>query len=177
VADEVFREVFQRLIASLGEELDASQLVSDEHVRHQFYKDVIDSLERAADIRDLVDALSRDPDTVMASAAATYLVDSVARRNDRISDFASWGQLAGRLLEEFEFPRKRFGEWLVYKRIQSGDADAIREALRGSDWLQKKLAAECAELPVLEMLAEEGRTKRIRSLASQGLKKRRALDR
>jgi len=61
-------------------------------------------------------------------------------------------------------------EWKLFKEIMEvgiGNVDALRNA---SDWLQRKVSQDAVSRAVLEKLAEIGRTKRVRNLASSRLK-------
>ncbi|WP_078662595.1 hypothetical protein [Streptomyces bicolor] len=83
--------------------------------------------------------------------------------------YEPWAQSMGRAATPHPFLVRRLQEWTLFRAIalrQSWCPDAL---LASSDWLQRK-ASTGSNADVLELLAERGRTKRIRNTARTGLK-------
>ncbi|WP_406688963.1 hypothetical protein REH65_22305 [Saccharopolyspora sp. ID03-671] len=164
-----FHEVLRGLLSSVGDETDPGRVEDDGHLRYQLYKQIVDAWDGRGELLLLVESISTDPDPVMAGAAATDVVDAVARACLSSGEFEDWVSEYSGFIAKFDFARKRSEEWFLYRRVLGGESGAIDEALAGTDWLQKRIAAECDLIDVLERLSEEGRTKRIRSSAAQRL--------
>lgn len=162
--------MLQSLLSDANSKLEAGEVEADEHLRYQAYKEAVDAKSNIDDVQGLIETLSHDPDRTMASAAATYLVDAAANTIRNLEEFSSWTQKLQLLQEGFEFPQRRAEEWILYKKIQIEQADALDEIQQRSDWVQRKVAAESNSTNALELLAESGRTKRIRSMAQQRLR-------
>lgn len=162
-----FHEVLRGLLSSVDDETDPARVEDDEHLRYQLYKQIVDAWGGRGELVLLVESISTDPDPVMAGAAAADVVDAAARVYLSSGEFENWVSEYGGFISKFEFARNRSEEWVLYGRVLSGEPGAIDEALEGTDWLQKRIAAECDLIDVLDRLSEEGRTKRIRASATQ----------
>lgn len=147
---------------------DIESLRADEHLRHQLY---VDALSRAQPdrVRQVLAIVSRDPDRAMAEAAVVRCLDDAGSRLKTAGEYRRWYGAFNDLVRELEFARKRAHEWLLFKELQEGSDASSEQILESSDWLQRKLSAETTSTMALEVLAGDGRTKRIRHAATRRL--------
>lgn len=134
---------------------DHGALAADEHLRYEWYRDA-----RPKDECAFLALVLCDPDESMATAAVVARIDAVARS---ACDFAEWARQVAPALAQADFVRSRLAEWRLLRDAFDGrpvDADAV---LAASDWAQRKLAA-VVDGELLMLLAERGRTRRVRAL-------------
>jgi hypothetical protein len=143
---------------------DHDLLLSDEHERYRFYLAAL-SLAPSAREHELIAAVLRDPDKLMAESAVAAYVDRKASLLASPDAFAAWTAEWSGLARPFEFLTRRMREWELFKRVQHGDADGTASLPDASDWLQLKVAQEASSREALTRLAGAGRTKRIRNTA------------
>ncbi|MGH3801033.1 MAG: hypothetical protein ACRDTD_13010 [Pseudonocardiaceae bacterium] len=142
-----------------------NQMMHDEHARHQMYLNAL-SLASSLEERELIATVLRDPDGVMAEAAVVSHIDRQASVLNSRSSYENWANRVVDLMSQHDFLVCRIKEWKLFKGIMEdgvGSVDALRDA---SDWLQRKVAQDATSRAVLEKLAEVGRTKRVRNIAS-----------
>ena len=139
----------------------------DEHVRFAAY---LDKLEHVAD-PDEVDLVSRvltDRDQTMAQSAVLRHLD---RRADNLYPgpaYDEWAQTMTQATIDRPFLTQRLREWSLFRAITLKLPWQPDDLLASSNWLQLKTAAGTSTVAV-ELLAEVGRTKRIRNTARIGL--------
>jgi hypothetical protein len=121
-----------------------------------------------ADESELVAAVLADPDPVMAGAAVVRHLDRRAVELYPGPAWEEWAEAMARVVGDRPFLVRRLREWALFRAVALGlpwDQDAL---LGSSDWLQLKTAAGWSP-DALAVLAERGRTKRIRGTARAGL--------
>jgi hypothetical protein len=64
------------------------------------------------------------------------------------------------------FVRHRIQDWLLYLSSKAGHTPTPDELAEVTDWMQRTLAQESTSLPILTLLAEHGRTRKIRNVAT-----------
>lgn len=158
----------------LGVDVDGA--VEDEHVRVRVYCEAVAAVAasgRPDAGRRIVALILRDPVSSVAKTAVVQLVDEVAKRAGDPGGFQRW---AAGLLPELrrleadghrEFVRRRVHDWSVYLAVEEGRAPSSAELAGTTPWMQRMLAERTAFLPVLELLAESGGTRKVRNIARQ----------
>ncbi|MBB5800257.1 hypothetical protein F4560_000025 [Saccharothrix ecbatanensis] len=158
---------FPEFVAATGlQDVDVNVGVHDEHVRHEVYLRALADATPPDDLQVITRVLG-DPDQVMAVSAVVRHLD---RLGESHPDFDTWAEAVLPVLGGREFPTRRVAEWLLYRDLVAGgepDRDRLREA---SDWLQRKVADNLTRPSVLEVLAEVGRTKRVRNTAKSKIR-------
>ncbi|MEV0660396.1 hypothetical protein ACIBI3_01005 [Actinomadura luteofluorescens] len=156
----------------LGVDVDAA--VEDEHVRVRVYCEAVTAVAascRPDAERRIVALILRDPVSSVAKTAIVQLVDEVAKRAGDPGGFQRW---AAGLLPELqsskagvhgEFVRRRVHDWSVYLAIEEGRTPTPAELAGTTPWMQRMLAERATGLPVLELLAESGGTRKVRNIA------------
>ncbi|WP_157252772.1 hypothetical protein [Nonomuraea typhae] len=136
--------------------------LNDEHERWALY---LVAIRQGLGIPQLFDLLPLEPELDMASSAVVNLVERVAPEERR-----AW--LSRIPQEAREYPEGRVAELETVDAILSGDLPASHVAGNldsWSNWLQLRITDYVEDPTVLEILAEHGRTKRIRRQAAAGL--------
>lgn len=146
-----------------GDERSMSDAPSEHARYHQYLRDLAHVSD--CDELDLVGAVLQDPDQSMAVSAVLRHLDHRAGSLDG-EEFAAWSARMAASVNGQDRLLRRIGDWTLFIAINAGqpiDAASLADA---TDWLQRK-AAETATAPAtLALLAEEGRTRRIRDIAS-----------
>jgi hypothetical protein len=137
---------------------------ADGHVRfHRLSAAVREG--RVDDDAVLLATLLAEPDRLMAESVLASLVDSRAEQAGSAASFAAWAEPVLDAVGADGFIARRVREWGLFKAVQSG-ASVDREALAdATNWLQRKVLEEADSAAILGVLAEVGRTKRLRNLA------------
>lgn len=162
------------LIANAGlVDVDVDEAVADEHVRWSAYRKVI-AVAAAGQHRDddraLVATLLRDPVDLVAKSAVVELVDAIAMKTTDPATYRRWAadlapELAGLADGHHEFVRRRVHDWSLYLAIQTGHTPTAAELNNVTNWMQRLLADSATSRATLALLAETGRTKKIRNVA------------
>jgi hypothetical protein len=155
-------------------DVDIDEAVEDEHVRSAAYQRVI-AVAAASTSRDgdrtLLETILRDPEPLTAKTAAVDLVDRIAQRTTDPAEFERWSTAIAPSLDLLategnrRFVHQRIRDWLLYLSIEAGHAPTPAELAAVTDWMQRTLAEGSRSLPTLTVLAEHGRTKKIRNVA------------
>ncbi|MEU9063186.1 hypothetical protein AB0D13_31045 [Streptomyces sp. NPDC048430] len=139
----------------------------DGHARWELYRR---AAEQPAAHALLLDAVRAETDGPLASAVVVLMLEKTP-----VAAHGSW--TAALDPEVRDFAERRSGELAVLESLDRSvpvhDAEGVGA---WSDWLQLRVAQSRAEsrLPLLDLLAEHGRTKRIRRTAAEsaaGLRK------
>ncbi|MFF8594473.1 hypothetical protein ACF061_24070 [Streptomyces sp. NPDC015220] len=118
----------------------------------------------AAEETSVISAVLSDPDQVMARSAVLRHLDLRADRLHLDPTYQPWQESMAHTIARHPFLARRLREWTLFRAIvlkQSWSPDAL---LASSDWLQRKVAA-ASNAHAVEVLAERGRTKRVRDIA------------
>lgn len=163
------------LLADTGViDVDVDDAVADEHVRSSAYQRIISVVAASRsrdDDRAIAATILRDPIEMVSKTAVVDLIDKIAMKATDSAVFRRWSAElepeADRLTTEGnrEFIRQRIRDWAFYLSVKDGHTPAPTELADVTDWMQRVLSEESTSLPVLTLLAESGRTKKIRSIA------------
>ncbi|MEV7548632.1 hypothetical protein AB0N89_03300 [Amycolatopsis sp. NPDC089917] len=139
-----------------------------EHARHAGYRL---SLARVKDADEaaLVAEVLGDPDTVMAESAVSGHLDDRAAALHLLPSYPAWADRIAGLVEGRLFLRRRLGEWTLLRAIVLGTPWRAEDLLVATDWLQRKVSEQSTSPEALAVLAEGGRTKRVRAAAARRL--------
>lgn len=140
-----------------------------EHLRFRAYLSV---LERATDADEAVrvSEVLTDPDRTMAQSAVLRHLDRRATDLHRGPAYEPWAASMARATANHPFLTRRLQEWSLVRAITLRQPWSPQALLGSSDWLQLK-AATTSNTDAIEILAEHGRTKRIRSIARADIEK------
>jgi len=169
------RDDLTALLADAGIiDVDIDKAVEDEHVRSAAYRRVI-SVAAAATSRDgdraLVATILRDPEEMTARTAVVDLVDTIATKTTDPADFQKWSAEILPEIDRFStegnrgFVHRRVHDWMFWLSVKAGHTPTPDELADVTDWMQRRIAEESTSAPVLTVLAEHGRTKKIRNIA------------
>uniref|UniRef100_A0AAU2JJR1 DUF222 domain-containing protein n=1 Tax=Streptomyces sp. NBC_00049 TaxID=2903617 RepID=A0AAU2JJR1_9ACTN len=127
------------------------------------------SVEAEAEV---VAAVLRDPDPVMAESAVVTHLDRRAARLLADAGFRAWARAMTGVLAGRTFPERRLREWTLLKAITWGEPWSAAELTAASDWCQRTAAQSLTSCDALDVLATGGRTRRVRNAAAQRLRRR-----
>ncbi|WP_051371514.1 hypothetical protein [Streptomyces sp. 142MFCol3.1] len=139
----------------------------DVHVRFAAYLDKLGHVADPDEV-DLVSRILTDPDQTMAQSAVLRHLDRRAANLYPGPAYEEWAQTMAQATIDHPFLVQRLREWSLFRAITlklPWQPDDLRAS---SNWLQLKTAAGTNNEAV-ELLAEVGRTKRIRNTARIGL--------
>jgi hypothetical protein len=139
----------------------------DEHVRFAAYLDTLGHVADSDEV-DLVSRVLTDPDQTMARSAVLRHLDRRAADLRPGPAFEGWAQAMTAATIGHPFLARRLREWSLFRAITLKLPWQPDDLLASSNWLQLKAAA-ATNLKAIEILAEAGRTKRIRNTARTGL--------
>ncbi|ULR54228.1 hypothetical protein [Streptomyces deccanensis] len=142
----------------------------DEHVRFAAYLDQLQQVADADEV-DLVSRVLTDPDLTMARSAVVRHLDRRAAELHFDPAYNEWAQAMNQATIGHPFLAQRLREWALFRAIKLKLPWHPDDLLESSNWLQLKTAAE-ANTEAIEILAEAGRTKRIRNTARTSLTQR-----
>lgn len=142
----------------------------DEHVRFEAY---LDKLGRVADANelDLVSRVLTDPDQTMARSAVLRHLDRRAASLYPGPAYEGWAQAMTQATIDHPFLVERLREWSLFRAITLKLPWQPEDLLASSNWLQLKTTTG-TNTEAIKILAEAGRTKRIRNTARIGLNHR-----
>ncbi|MGQ4356582.1 hypothetical protein [Streptomyces drozdowiczii] len=143
----------------------------DEHQRFAHYLDEL-AVVRDEDEADLVTRILRDADTTMAQSAIVRHLDRHAAQLLTDEGFTAWARAMAEISAEREFLARRLREWTLLRAITAGEPWSSEEVTTATDWFQRKAVETLSSPTVLTLLAEAGRTRRVRADASRRLRQR-----
>jgi hypothetical protein len=114
----------------------------------------------------------RDPDTTMAQSAIVRHLDCHAAQLLTDDGFTAWARAMAEISAEREFLARRLREWTLLRSITVGEPWDSEKVTTGSDWFQRKAVETPLSPAVLALLAEAGRTRRVRADATRRLRQR-----
>jgi hypothetical protein len=139
----------------------------DEHARFGAYlyklEHVVDS-----DEANLVSRVLTDPDRTMAQSAVLRHLDRRATDLYSGPSYDGWAQAMTRATIDHPFLTQRLHEWSLFRAVTLKLPWQQDDLLASSNWLQLKTAAG-PNSEAIKILAELGRTKRIRNTARNSL--------
>ncbi|MFD3699144.1 hypothetical protein ACFWUZ_23905 [Streptomyces sp. NPDC058646] len=125
---------------------------------------------------EVVAAVLRDPDPVMAEAAVVTHLDRRAAGLLADEAFPAWAGAMTTVLAGREFPERRLREWNLLKSISRGEPWSGAELTAASDWCQRTAVRSLTSYAALSLLAGAARTRRVRNAAAERLRRRAAGD-
>ncbi|MCZ4099691.1 hypothetical protein C8250_002465 [Streptomyces sp. So13.3] len=147
----------------------------EEPAEHQRFARYLQALEAVAepDEAGLVATVLRDEDATTADSAVGRHLDR--RAADLLPDprFTAWAQTLTEVIADRDFLACRLREWTLLRTIALGRPWAAEDLTRASDWCQR-MAATTQIAPsskALSLLAEHGRTRRVRNAAKLQLQR------
>ncbi|MFI9363754.1 hypothetical protein ACIG5E_22270 [Kitasatospora sp. NPDC053057] len=141
----------------------------DEHARLARYRRAFAQVapEHAAG---LVARVLADPDRAMASGAVCEYLDRRAAELLTDPGFLAWCRELAEAATADDFAVRRLREWALLRAVALGEPWEERQLLAASDWLQLHAAETSPAGSCLSVLAEAGRTRRIRNVAASRLR-------
>ncbi|MFF3064474.1 hypothetical protein ACFVQ3_07955 [Oerskovia sp. NPDC057915] len=153
-------------LTALAHAVGVSGDLRDEHVRWELYQE---ALRRGA-LELLLATVVEDPDHTMAAGAVVAALEQVlpGERERWVTATAGWSTA--------DFVARRADELAVLELVSRtvGDEGLVGDEDVGgwSDWLQRRASVPATRSAVLETLAANGRTRRIRLQAAEALARR-----
>lgn len=145
--------------------------MDDEPPEHRRYADYLRALEVVpeADEAALVVAVLRDDCVSMAQSAVNRHMEDRAAELLTDSRFPAWARMMATAIGDRTFLTRRLREWTLLRAIALDEPWTAEELTSASDWFQRTAAAlESVTSPdALNLLAERGRTRRVRNAASR----------
>ncbi|MET9594452.1 hypothetical protein ABZY45_26525 [Streptomyces sp. NPDC006516] len=139
-----------------------------EHHRYAHYLQALDAVPEAEEA-DLVATVLRDQDLAMAQAAVVHHLDRRAARLLADAAFPAWAHTMDAVVGGRNYLTRRLREWTLLRSIAMDEPWAAEELTAASDWFQRTATtAQIITSPdALGLLAERGRTRRVRNAASR----------
>jgi hypothetical protein len=147
---------------------DASQDEPAEHLRFWAYLSALEQVTDATEA-DLVSEVLTDPDQAMAQSAILRHLDRRATELHPGPAYEPWAASMAQAAGHHSLLTRRLREWSLFRTITLNEAWHPDVLLDSSDWLQLKAAAT-SNTDAIEILAQHGRTKRIRNTARTNVK-------
>ncbi|MDK1345936.1 hypothetical protein QNO09_22050 [Streptomyces sp. 378] len=141
-----------------------------EHARFAAYLAELEQVTGADEIELVGDVLT-DPDRTMAQGAVLRHLDRRAAQLCAGPAWEGWAQAMARVVIRHPFLVRRLQEWSLCRAVALRLPWRRDDLLVSSSWLQLRIAAG-SDTEALGVLAESGRTKRIRHTARTGLARR-----
>ncbi|MFB6845949.1 hypothetical protein ACFCXS_13940 [Streptomyces sp. NPDC056373] len=138
-----------------------------EHARFAAHLAELEQVTEADESGRVAEVLA-DPDPVMAGAAVVRHLDRRAEELWPTPGWEQWAEAMARVVGDRPFPARRLREWALFRAVALGLPWDQDDLLASSDWLQLRTASGRSP-EALHVLAERGRTKRIRGTARAGL--------
>lgn len=148
----------------------------EEPAEHRRFANYLQALEAVAETDEaaLVAAVLRDRDATMADSAVSRHLDR--RAADLLTDprFTAWAQTMTEVIVDRGSRTRRLREWTLLRTIALGRPWGAEELTGASDWFQRMAATtQIVTSPeALRLLAEHGRTRRVRNVANLQLRHR-----
>ncbi|WP_404962272.1 hypothetical protein [Streptomyces sp. 147326] len=143
-----------------------------EHRRYARYLQVLDGVPESvleADEADLVAGILRDDCVSMAESAVNRHLERRAAHLLTGSGFPAWARMMAAVIGDRPFLVRRLREWTLLRTVALDEPWTAEELTGASDWFQRTAsAAQVVTSPdALTLLAEHGRTRRVRNAASR----------
>ncbi|KAA8877215.1 hypothetical protein F3087_45295 [Nocardia colli] len=146
--------------------------VPEEHLRYRQHQQ---NLAAATDTTEpeLVATVLRDPDSAMAESAVSAHLDIRAAQLIQLGAdrFDQWADAIAEQITAHDFLTRRLHEWTLLKSITLNHSWSPDELRTATDWLQRKAADTITTPDALTLLAEQGRTRRVRNTAAHRLRR------
>jgi len=148
---------------------DAQQAEPTEHVRFAAYLIALEQVSDGDEV-DLIREVLTDPHQTMGQSAVLRHLDR--RANDLYPGpaYEPWAKSMAQATASRPFLAQRLQEWSLFRAVALGQPWHPDTLLDSSNWLQLK-AATASNTDAVALLAEQGRTKRIRNTAKTNLQR------
>jgi hypothetical protein len=113
----------------------------------------------------LVTEILQDPDATMAQGTVLRHLDRRASTLIQRPDYLPWAQAMASVVASRPFLLQRLQEWSLFRAVALGQPWSFDALTQASNWLQLKIAESPGTTEAAVILAQAGRTKRIRSTA------------
>ncbi|MFE6866133.1 hypothetical protein ACFVFS_06220 [Kitasatospora sp. NPDC057692] len=140
----------------------------DEHVRFARYRRAFDEVA-PAEAAALVARVLTDPDRGMANSAVCEYLGRRAAELLADPGYPAWCREMTGAVAADDFSARRLTEWTLLRAMTLDEPWDTESLLAASNWLQLHSAEESSAPAVLDVLAEGGRTRRIRNTAKSRL--------
>jgi hypothetical protein len=147
---------------------DTAQEEPAEHLRFAAYLSALEQVTNA-DEANMVSEVLTDPDQTMAQSAVLRHLDRRATELHPGPAYEPWAEMMTRATTRHPFLTQRLREWSLFRAVALGQPWQPDALLDASNWLQLKTAAG-SDATALEVLADGGRTKRIRNTARTNIR-------
>lgn len=144
-----------------------------EHLRFAAY---LQALRQVPDDEELalVAEILRDPDATMAQSAVLRHLERRASTLIQRPDYIPWAQAMANVVAARPFLLQRLHEWSPFRTVTLGHPWSPDTLTQASNWLQLKIAESPGTAEAAVILAQAGRTKRIRNTARATLTRKNA---
>ncbi|MGW5852423.1 hypothetical protein ACWFQ8_31560 [Streptomyces sp. NPDC055254] len=144
-----------------------------EHWRYERHLESLATVAPGGDAEaEVVAAVLRDPDPVMAESAVVTHLNRRAAQLLADDAFPAWAGAMTTVLEGWAFPERRLREWTLLKAINRGEPWSAAQLTGASDWCQRTAAQRLDSYEALGLLATAARTRRVRNAARERLRRR-----
>ncbi|MEV7104152.1 hypothetical protein [Streptomyces atroolivaceus] len=142
-----------------------------EHLRYRRYLQALEEVSEADEVA-LVATVLHDPDTLMAESAVNRLLERRAAHLLTNPAFTTWAETLTTAIGDRPFLARRLSEWILLRAIALDEPWTAEELTTASDWFQRtaSVALAVTSPEALSLLAERGRTRRVRNAASRRLR-------
>jgi hypothetical protein len=113
----------------------------------------------------LVTEVLQDPDATMAQSAVLRHLDRRASTLIQRPDYMPWSRAIASVVASRPFLLQRLHEWSLFRAVTLGQPWSPDALTQATNWLQLKIAESPGTTEAAVLLAQAGRTKRIRSTA------------
>ena len=124
----------------------------------------------ADDETTLVNEILRDPDQAIAQSAVARHIDDRARLLLTDERFPGWVHTMTGVIGERDFLTRRLTEWTLLAAIAQDKPWTPAQVTAASDWFQRKAIEALTSPDALALLADQGRTRRVRAAAGRRLR-------
>jgi hypothetical protein len=115
-----------------------------------------------------VAAVLRDQDEAMAQGAVVHHLDRRAAQLLTDAEFTVWAHIMAAVIGDRDYLARRRREWTLLRTIALAEPWAAEAFTAASDWFPRTGATAqiITSSDALSLLAEQGRTRRVRNAAS-----------
>lgn len=155
-----------------GDDVEVQVQDDGEHQRFARYQQDLAQVSEE-DEAALVSAVLRDKNVTMAQSAVVGHLDR--RASEFLTDprFLDWADGMVPVVAPREFLVRRLREWTLLRSIATDGAWSAEDVLAASDWLQRNIAQTVTSPSALQLLASNGRTRRVRNTAGRRMPRQR----
>ncbi|MER5403107.1 hypothetical protein [Streptomyces sp. NPDC002599] len=141
-----------------------------EHLRYRSYLQDLEDVSEA-DEATLVATVLHDPHVSMAEAAVNRHLERRAAHLLTDPAFTAWAHAFATVIGDRPFLARRLREWTLLRAVALDEPWTAEELTTASDWFQRTATVVLAVTSheALSLLAERGRTRRVRNAASRRL--------